>query len=165
MLNVNMSSEYSYGSENGFDEMSSSSDSGFDVSFESPRNDHHLAAADTTLLFNNNCAPGGNPLGPLKEKKKNKRNTRCRSPTQVRVYLPSVYEQYLHLPFSITSDGTLPFVSSARQPHHQFNFRSFSSRCAFRNIRSPLPPFLIVISQLSFIFNLEIFTMHISSPN
>ncbi|KAG7208606.1 hypothetical protein KM043_014814 [Ampulex compressa] len=62
-----MSSEYSFCSEGGFDELSSSSDSGFDVSFESPK---HEIAADT--LF-----------PPVKEEKRKKtRNTRCKSPTQ-----------------------------------------------------------------------------------
>lgn len=63
-----MSSEYSFCSEGGFDELSSSSDSGFDVSFESPK---HEVPADT--LF-----------PPIKEEKRKKtRNTRCKSPTQV----------------------------------------------------------------------------------
>ncbi|XP_014477607.1 PREDICTED: neurogenin-1 [Dinoponera quadriceps] len=63
-----MSSEYSFCSEGGFDELSSSSDSGFDVSFESPK---HEVPADT--LF-----------APVKEEKRKKtRNTRCKSPTQV----------------------------------------------------------------------------------
>ncbi|XP_076686563.1 basic helix-loop-helix neural transcription factor TAP [Andrena cerasifolii] len=63
-----MSSEYSFCSEGGFDELSSSSDSGFDVSFESPK---HEIQADT--LF-----------PPAKEEKRKKaRNTRCKSPTQV----------------------------------------------------------------------------------
>jgi len=63
-----MSSEYSFCSEGGFDELSSSSDSGFDVSFESPK---HEVPADT--LF-----------PPAKEEKRKKtRNTRCKSPTQV----------------------------------------------------------------------------------
>ncbi|XP_051155310.1 neurogenin-3 [Leptopilina boulardi] len=62
-----MSSEYSYCSEGGFDELSSSSDSGFDVSYESPK---HENAAD---LFT-----------PIKEERRKKtRNTRCKSPTQV----------------------------------------------------------------------------------
>ncbi|KAK0179603.1 hypothetical protein PV327_005341 [Microctonus hyperodae] len=64
-----MSSEYSFCSENGFDELSSSSDSGFDVSFESPNNE--MTTADQ--LF-----------PPLKdEKRKKTRSTRCKSPTQV----------------------------------------------------------------------------------
>lgn len=64
-----MSSEYSFCSENGFDELSSSSDSGFDVSFESPK--HEMTTADQ--LF-----------PPLKdEKRKKTRSTRCKSPTQV----------------------------------------------------------------------------------
>lgn len=63
-----MSSEYSFCSEGGFDELSSSSDSGFDVSFESPK---HEAQSDA--LF-----------PPAKEEKRKKtRNTRCKSPTQV----------------------------------------------------------------------------------
>ncbi|XP_024877990.1 basic helix-loop-helix neural transcription factor TAP [Temnothorax curvispinosus] len=63
-----MSSEYSFCSEGGFDELSSSSDSGFDVSFESPK--HELPA---DALF-----------PPAKEEKRKKtRNTRCKSPTQV----------------------------------------------------------------------------------
>ena len=63
-----MSSEYSFCSEGGFDELSSSSDSGFDVSFESPK---HEIPPDT--LF-----------PPAKEvKRKKTRNTRCKSPTQV----------------------------------------------------------------------------------
>ncbi|KAF7405671.1 basic helix-loop-helix neural transcription factor TAP [Vespula maculifrons] len=63
-----MSSEYSFCSEGGFDELSSSSDSGFDVSFESPK--HELSADG---LF-----------PPVKEDKRKKtRNTRCKSPTQV----------------------------------------------------------------------------------
>lgn len=63
-----MSSEYSFCSEGGFDELSSSSDSGFDVSFESPK---HEVPADA--LF-----------PPVKEEKRKKtRNTRCKSPTQV----------------------------------------------------------------------------------
>ncbi|XP_029670484.1 basic helix-loop-helix neural transcription factor TAP [Formica exsecta] len=63
-----MSSEYSFCSEGGFDELSSSSDSGFDVSFESPK---HEVSTDT--LF-----------PPAKEEKRKKtRNTRCKSPTQV----------------------------------------------------------------------------------
>lgn len=63
-----MSSEYSFCSEGGFDELSSSSDSGFDVSFESPK---HEVPTDT--LF-----------APVKEEKRKKtRNTRCKSPTQV----------------------------------------------------------------------------------
>lgn len=67
-----MSSEYSFCSEGGFDELSSSSDSGFDVSFESPK---HEAQSDA--LF-----------PPAKEEKRKKtRNTRCKSPTQVRVPL------------------------------------------------------------------------------
>lgn len=70
-----MSSEYSFCSEGGFDELSSSSDSGFDVSFESPK---HEVPADT--LF-----------PPAKEEKRKKtRNTRCKSPTQV-------YNQYFSL--------------------------------------------------------------------
>ncbi|KAG8034563.1 hypothetical protein G9C98_007639 [Cotesia typhae] len=65
-----MSSEYSYCSENGFDEMSSSSDSGFDVSFESPK--HEINSMVDSLF------------PPIKEEKKKKtRNTRCKSPTQV----------------------------------------------------------------------------------
>lgn len=71
-----MSSEYSFCSEGGFDELSSSSDSGFDVSFESPK---HEVQSDT--LF-----------PPAKEgKRKKTRNTRCKSPTQVSgcVYLRS----------------------------------------------------------------------------
>ncbi|XP_034950525.1 neurogenin-1 [Chelonus insularis] len=64
-----MSSEYSYGSENCFDELSSSSDSGFDISFESPK--HDIMSVDS--LF-----------PPIKEEKRKKgRNTRCKSPTQV----------------------------------------------------------------------------------
>lgn len=64
-----MSSEYSYCSEGGFDELSSSSDSGFDVSYESPK---HENAAD---LFT-----------PIKEERRKKtRNTRCKSPTQVTI--------------------------------------------------------------------------------
>ncbi|XP_033335356.1 basic helix-loop-helix neural transcription factor TAP [Megalopta genalis] len=63
-----MSSEYSFCSEGGFDELSSSSDSGFDVSFESPK--HEIQAE---CLF-----------PPAKEEKRKKtRNTRCKSPTQV----------------------------------------------------------------------------------
>lgn len=66
-----MSSEYSYCSENGFDEMSSSSDSGFDVSFESPK--HEINSVVDSLF------------PPIKEEKKKKtRNTRCKSPTQVK---------------------------------------------------------------------------------
>lgn len=66
---LNMSSEYSYCSEGGFDEMSSSSDSGFDVSFESPK---HELIADALGNF------------PAKdEKRKKTRNARCKSPTQV----------------------------------------------------------------------------------
>ncbi|XP_015126930.1 neurogenic differentiation factor 6-B [Diachasma alloeum] len=63
-----MSSEYSFCSENGFDELSSSSDSGFDVSFESPKHENSV-----------------DPLYPAikDEKKKKTRNTRCKSPTQV----------------------------------------------------------------------------------
>lgn len=69
-----MSSEYSFCSEGGFDELSSSSDSGFDVSFESPK---HEIQADT--LF-----------PPVKEEKRKKaRNTRCKSPTQVSVQTES----------------------------------------------------------------------------
>lgn len=65
-----MSSEYSFCSEGGFDELSSSSDSGFDVSFESPK---HEVPTDT--LF-----------PPAKEEKRKKtRNTRCKSPTQVHI--------------------------------------------------------------------------------
>lgn len=68
-----MSSEYSFCSEGGFDELSSSSDSGFDVSFESPK---HEAQSDA--LF-----------PPAKEEKRKKtRNTRCKSPTQVSVDPP-----------------------------------------------------------------------------
>ncbi|XP_011506601.1 PREDICTED: basic helix-loop-helix neural transcription factor TAP-like [Ceratosolen solmsi marchali] len=66
---LKMSSEYSYCSEGGFDEMSSSSDSGFDVSFESPK--HELPA--DRLIF-----PSGK-----EEKRKKTRNSRCKSPTQV----------------------------------------------------------------------------------
>ncbi|KAK1128936.1 hypothetical protein K0M31_020072 [Melipona bicolor] len=67
-----MSSEYSFCSEGGFDELSSSSDSGFDVSFESPK---HEVPSDT--LF-----------PPAKEEKRKKtRNTRCKSPTQVSLVL------------------------------------------------------------------------------
>lgn len=63
-----MSSEYSFCSENGFDEMSSSSDSGFDVSFESPKHDSN----------------GEQVFQPVKdEKRKKTRNTRCKSPQQV----------------------------------------------------------------------------------
>lgn len=66
-----MSSEYSFCSEGGFDELSSSSDSGFDVSFESPK---HEVSTDT--LF-----------PPAKEEKRKKtRNTRCKSPTQVNIH-------------------------------------------------------------------------------
>lgn len=66
-----MSSEYSFCSEGGFDELSSSSDSGFDVSFESPK---HEVPTDT--LF-----------PPAKEEKRKKtRNTRCKSPTQVHIH-------------------------------------------------------------------------------
>ncbi|XP_063973524.1 basic helix-loop-helix neural transcription factor TAP-like [Diachasmimorpha longicaudata] len=63
-----MSSEYSFCSENGFDELSSSSDSGFDVSFESPKHENSI-----------------DPLyAPMKEEKKKKtRSARCKSPTQV----------------------------------------------------------------------------------
>ncbi|XP_001607429.2 basic helix-loop-helix neural transcription factor TAP [Nasonia vitripennis] len=66
---LNMSSEYSYCSEGGFDEMSSSSDSGFDVSFESPKHD----------------GPGDSMAFPQgkDEKRKKTRNARCKSPTQV----------------------------------------------------------------------------------
>ncbi|XP_018059307.1 PREDICTED: basic helix-loop-helix neural transcription factor TAP [Atta colombica] len=68
MQDTAMSSEYSFCSEGGFDELSSSSDSGFDVSFESPK---HEIPPDT--LF-----------PPAKEvKRKKTRNTRCKSPTQV----------------------------------------------------------------------------------
>ncbi|XP_066595067.1 neurogenin-1 [Prorops nasuta] len=63
-----MSSDYSFCSEGNFDELSSSSDSGFDVSYESPK---HELPRDT--LF-----------PPVKEEKRKKtRNTRCKSPTQV----------------------------------------------------------------------------------
>ncbi|XP_043597004.1 neurogenin-1 [Bombus pyrosoma] len=63
-----MSSEYSFCSEGGFDELSSSSDSGFDVSFESPK---HEVQSDT--LF----------PSAKEGKRKKTRNTRCKSPTQV----------------------------------------------------------------------------------
>ncbi|XP_017876992.1 basic helix-loop-helix neural transcription factor TAP [Ceratina calcarata] len=63
-----MSSEYSFCSEGGFDELSSSSDSGFDVSFESPK---HEVQSD--CLF----------PAVKEEKRKRTRNTRCKSPTQV----------------------------------------------------------------------------------
>ncbi|XP_057327411.1 helix-loop-helix protein ngn-1-like [Microplitis mediator] len=65
-----MSSEYSYCSENGFDELSSSSDSGFDVSFESPK--HEINSVVDSLF-----------PAIKEEKKKKTRNTRCKSPTQV----------------------------------------------------------------------------------
>ncbi|XP_015514636.1 neurogenin-1 [Neodiprion pinetum] len=63
-----MSSEYSFCSEGGFDELSSSSDSGFDVSFESPKHE-----SPTDALF---------PTAK-EEKRKKSRGTRCKSPTQV----------------------------------------------------------------------------------
>ncbi|XP_012287960.1 neurogenin-1 [Orussus abietinus] len=62
-----MSSDYSFCSEGGFDELSSSSDSGFDVSFESPK--HEIP----TDLFST----------AKEEKRKKSRNSRCKSPTQV----------------------------------------------------------------------------------
>lgn len=66
-----MSSEYSFCSENGFDEMSSSSDSGFDVSFESSKHDIN----------------GDQVFQQTKdEKKKKTRNTRCKSPQQVIIH-------------------------------------------------------------------------------
>ncbi|XP_043275236.1 basic helix-loop-helix neural transcription factor TAP [Venturia canescens] len=63
-----MSSEYSFCSEGGFDELSSSSDSGFDVSFESPKHD---LSGDTLFAVGK------------EEKRKKSRSTRCKSPTQV----------------------------------------------------------------------------------
>ncbi|KAJ8680658.1 hypothetical protein QAD02_016445 [Eretmocerus hayati] len=83
-----MSSEYSYCSENGFDDLSSSSDSGFDVSFESPRHEIHQPAIcnDPTSdplhqLFPASNAPQQPPVKD--EKRKKTRNSRCKSPTQV----------------------------------------------------------------------------------
>ncbi|XP_020294548.1 basic helix-loop-helix neural transcription factor TAP [Pseudomyrmex gracilis] len=68
MQDTVMPSEYSFCSEGGFDELSSSSDSGFDVSFESPKHEMH----------------SDNLFPPAKEEKRKKpRNTRCKSPTQV----------------------------------------------------------------------------------
>ncbi|XP_014206918.1 basic helix-loop-helix neural transcription factor TAP-like [Copidosoma floridanum] len=70
-----MTSEFQYCSEGGFDEMSSSSDSGFDVSFvESPKPD----GPEAMLFPATNAAVGKEP-----EKKKKTRTTRSKSPTQV----------------------------------------------------------------------------------
>ena len=88
-----MSSEYSFCSEGGFDELSSSSDSGFDVSFESPKHE-----AQTDALF-----------PPAKEEKRKKtRNTRCKSPTQVRV--PSISQRSRP-----PKESILPGVRAARK--------------------------------------------------
>ena len=81
---LNMSSEYSYCSEGGFDEMSSSSDSGFDVSFESPKHDSS-SPGDLNCYNPANVATLAAAAGGKDEKRKKTRNARSKSPTQVSI--------------------------------------------------------------------------------